>query len=555
MSIINFSKLVGENLQTELYDKDDWVEWRYCYAAGRLFRDEYLERFSDRETKAEFIRRRDLTPIPAYARLEINRVRNALTQRFPDIIRRGGNKAWQEAVAGVGKGVDRRGSSMNSYLGKHLLPEALVMRRVGVLVDAPRVNGDTAADVPEGFRPYLNYYPVEHIERVVPASVDSPSDWVAVIVKDISRDYDIESGKVTDRHSFRYFYLDPTRGNKVTIRKYNHDKEESEPPRFTNLDQIPFVLVDILESLIKDVCSYQIAHLNLISADTSYAIDANYPILTRQRGNAIPAHLLGEDDEADVGAQKGLWYDRGLQPPAWISPDTAPINTGFMLRKGYRDEVHELVTSALAALGEDGTMDAGLAFLGQCLEDAESRMWDHWNAYYRSSPPAIQTVYPEDWSLKTDEERLEEAKKYIDLMNRLPGQKGKKQAAMSAYDRWLRGKIPLTELDAIKKEVKDAPYSISDPGVVIKAKKEGIFSVETSALALGANEDEAEKAKKDKEDTQKAIQAAQMDQQRGGPGNPDASVDPNSNSVARQGDSPEGVQGRDEGDDNEEDED
>jgi hypothetical protein len=547
MPIINFSKITGENLQPELYDRDDWVEWRYCYSAGRLFRDEYLERFSDRETKKEFARRRDLTPIPSYARLEITRVRNALTQRFPDIIRRGGTKAWQEAVAGIGRGVDRRGSSMNSYLSKYLVPEVLVMRRVGVLVDAPRVIGETAADVPENFRPYLNYYPVEHIERLIPAPVESPSDWSAVLVKDINREYDVETGSVTDVQTWRYYYLDPARGNRVTIQKFNDKGEELESPIRTNLTAVPFVVFDILDSLIKDVCSYQIAHLNLISADTSYAIDANYPFMVRQRGNAIPAHLLGEDDEMFIGVKKGLWYDKGLDAPSFISPPVEPMKTSLELRKGFREEVHEMVTGALAALGEDGTMESGLAFIGQCLEDGESRLWDHWAAYEQINPSRRKTpqiLFPEDWSLKTEEERLNEAEKYIDLMNKLPGQKGKKTAAKTAYDRWLRGRIPLAELDAIKAEVDAAPYSISDPDIVIKAKKEGIFSAETSALALGANEDEAEKAKKDKEDTQKAIMAAQTDLQRAGPGNPGAAVDPNSNSVARQGDSAEGVQGR-----------
>lgn len=555
MPTINFPKLVSQTVQSELYDREDWVEWRYCYASGRVFRDEYLEPFSDRETKAEFKRRRDLTPIPSYARLEINRVKNGLAQRFPDIIRRGGTKAWQEAVAGTGRGVDRRGSSMNSYIAKYLLSEALVMRRVGVLVDAPRVIGETAADVPANFRPYLNYYPVEHIERIIPAPVDSPSDWSAVIVKDVNKNYDLATGETTDVQSWRYYYLDPDRDNRVTIQHFTDDGKESQPPIYTNLDSVPFVVFDVMESLVKDVCSYQIAHLNLISADTSFAIDANYPLLTRQRGNSIPAHLLGEDNEADVGAQKGLWYDKGLDRPGWISPDVSPITTGLALRKGFRDEVHELVTGALASLGEDGTIESGLAFIGQCLEDGEARLWDHWTAYEnadRSRRRVPQILYPEDWSLKTDDERLDEAGKFIDLMNKLPGQKGKKTAAKSAYDRWLRGRIPVSELDAIKAEVDAAPYSISDPNIVIKAKKEGIFSIETSALALGANEDEAEKAKNDKADTQKAIAAAQADQQRVGPGNPDAMVDNNSNSVARQGDSLEGTQGR--GGDGEDDE-
>lgn len=544
---ITFPKLVSQSIETDLYERDDWVEWRYCYAAGRLFRDEYLEPFSDRETKAEFARRRDLTPIPSYARLEINRVKNALSQRFPDIIRRGGTKSWQEAKEGTGRGVDRRGSSMNSYISKRLLSEVLVMQRVGVLVDAPRVTGETAADVPDNFRPYLNYYPVERIERIIPAPVDSPSDWSAVVVKDVNKNYDVNTGETGDVQSWRYYYLDPDRNNRVTIQHFDSEGKESAAPIFTNLDSVPFVLFDIMESLIKDVCSYQIAHLNLISADTSYAIDSNYPLLVRQRGNSIPAHLLGEDDEMETGVQKGLWYGKGLDAPAWISPDVAPITTGLELRNGFRKEVNELVTGALSSLGEDGTIESGLAFIGQCLEDGEARLWDHWTAYEQADPArrrVPQILYPEDWSLKNDEERLVEAGKFIDLMNKLPGQKGKKTAAKAAYDRWLRGRISISELDAIKAEVDEAPYSISDPNIVIKAKKEGIFSIETSALALGANADEAEKAKKDKADTQKAIAAAQADQQRVGPGNPDAMVDPNSNSVARQGDGPEGVQGR-----------
>lgn len=553
---INFSKLVGENLQAELYDRSDWVEWRYCYNGGRLFRDEYLEKFSDRETKKEFARRASLTPIPSFARLEVNRVKNALAQRFNDISRRGGTKAWQEAIDGTGRGVDRRGSSINSYLAKYILPEVLVMRRVGVLVDAPRVNGTSAADVPQNFQPYLNYYPVEHIERIIPAPIESPSDWAAVMVKDVKREFDYTTGAVTDKNVFRYYFLDPERGGLVTIITIDDQGKEQAAPIFSNLEKIPFVLYDIHESLIKDVCSYQIAHLNLISADTSYALDANYPFMVRQRGNAIPAHLLGEEDEASVGAQKGLWYDKGLNPPAFISPPVEPMKTSLELRRQFKDEVRELVTGALAALGEDGTMDSGLAFIGQCLEDAEARLWDHWTAYEQANPARrkVPTIaYPDDWSLKTDEERIDEANKYIDLMNKLPGQPGKKEASKVAYERLFRGRLSAADLDKIKASVDSAPYTTSDAKIIIDAKKEGLVSAETGSLALGFNPDEAEKAKADQKEKAQAIAAAQSDQQIGGPGNPDASVDPNSNSVARQGDDPmTGVKGRGEGKDNSE---
>jgi len=552
MPIINYSKLVGENLQIELHDRADWAEWRLCYGGGEEFRTEYLEEFSEREERKEFKRRRRLTPIPAYAKLEINRVKNALAQRLPDVVRRGGSKKWTEAIAGMGRGVDRRGSSMNSYIAKYLLPEALVMRRVGVLVDAPRVNGESAADVPKNFRPYLNYYPVEFIEKLIPAPVESVSDWAAVMVKDVNRDFDIETGEVTDVNTFRYYYLDPARDNKVTIATIDEQGLEIKAPLQTNLDAIPFVMFDILASLIKDVCSYQIAHLNLISADTSYALDANYPFMVRQRGNAIPAYLQGEENDAEIGAQKGLWYEKGLDAPAFISPPVDPMKTSLELRQAFRKEVNEMVTGALESMGDDGTMEAGLAAIGQCFEDAESRLWDHWVAYESSNPnnrKVPQILYPEDWSLKTDAERLEEANSYIDVMNKLTGQTGRKEAGKTAYERLFRGRLSVSLLDKIKAEVDAAPYTTSDANIIIKAKKEGLVSVETGVLALGFDPGEELKAEADAEKKAKAIADAQTDQKVGGPGNPDASVDPNSNSVARQGDDPVGgVQGRGEAD-------
>ena len=47
-----------------------------------------------------------MTPIPAFARLAINDVRNAIFQRMRDITRRGGTTSYQEAVAGLNLGVD-----------------------------------------------------------------------------------------------------------------------------------------------------------------------------------------------------------------------------------------------------------------------------------------------------------------------------------------------------------------------------------------------------------------------------------------------------------------
>ena len=55
----------------------------------------------------DFNDRLEMTPIPAFARLAINDVRNSIFQRMRNITRRGGSASYQSAVAGLNLGVDK----------------------------------------------------------------------------------------------------------------------------------------------------------------------------------------------------------------------------------------------------------------------------------------------------------------------------------------------------------------------------------------------------------------------------------------------------------------
>lgn len=537
---IDFKTLISQNTTSDLLEATDWLEWRYCYDAGNVFRDQYLERFSDRETVAEFTRRRSLTPIPAYARREINRVKNSLSQRFPDITRREGTKAWRDAVAGLSRGVDRRGSSMNGFLTKYVLAELLVMGRTGILVDAPVVPPGATLAATKDFRPYINRYVLEDIPIRIAADIDSPSDWKAILVRDKSTTFSIETGQESDEVSYRYFWLDSSRSNLVSIQKMDKDGKPVGPEIKTELNAIPFVLPDIGGSLIKDVCSYQISMLNMISSDSNYAIDSNYAFMVRQRGNNnAGAFLIGENDEPTAGVRKGLFYDKGLDAPQFISPPTEPMKLSLELRKEMKNEIRELVTGAIADLGEDGSIDAGLAFIGSILNDMEDRICDFWAAYEQKeeskrNPGTVS--YPETWSLKTDEERITEADLVLELMNKLPGQTGKKEATKMAYDKLYRGKLPTSLIDKIKKEVDDAPYTTSNHEIILGAVENGICGPETAGLALGFNADEAAKAQEAQAKRAEMIVAAQADAAGGAArGAKDLSADPNSNKLARKG--------------------
>ena len=533
--------LISNDFTTDkVFTAADWKQWRDCYEGGRQFRDIYLEPYSDRETTDEYNRRRDITPIPSFARKEIVSVKNSVSQRLPDVLRKGGTKPWREAVEGRLRGVDLKGSSMNSYIVKRILDDLLVIGKVGVLLDAPRVNGPTAADIPANFRPYLTRYHVEQIERLHPAAIDSESDWLAVRLQDDVPVFNVETGETEVKKRSRLFYLDDTRDNLVTIRFYDDKGKEDRPPTFTDLRAVPFVLPDIGVSLMAAACSYQIAMLNMISADSSYAVDANFATLVKQRGAAGGGdYLLGADTETEAGARKGIFYDKGMDAPAFIAPPSGPMEWSLELRREMKQEIHELVTGALMSVADDGSIEAGLAFIGGTLNDMENRLWEHWSSYMNTDPtrrnvPIVS--YPTDWDVKSDEQRIKEADALLDLMNKMPGRQAKKEAAKKALDKLYRGKIKESELVSMKKEIDDAPYATADPDILKMAGELGYVGAETGSLALGFEEGESEKAKEEKAERAQQIVAAQADAKgAAAAGAPEASVDPESNKLAREG--------------------
>ena len=61
-----------------------------------------------------------------------------------------------------------------------------------------------------------------------------------------------------------------------------------EHPLELKIKRIPFVLLDIGESLLKDAAHDQVAMLNLTSSDVSYAISQQLPLPDQTRGTCGP---------------------------------------------------------------------------------------------------------------------------------------------------------------------------------------------------------------------------------------------------------------------------
>ena len=266
----------------------DWQKWRLTYRGGEEFRNRYLERFNGREDAPDFEARKRLTPVPSFAKAAINRIRNSIFQRMHDITRRGGSVPYQRAIAGLDQGVDRRGSTMNAFLGIKCLTELLVMGRVGVFVDNSVVTGETLADVGNA-RPYLYAYQVEDILSWACTKPDEPSEFKSVLLRDTVMDYDqVTNLPIQDYQQMRLLWINPDTGL-VNLQFYSTEGDpidrDGQPggPIELELTRIPFVMLDIQDSLLKDICNHQIALLNLISSDVNFALKANFPFYVEQR--------------------------------------------------------------------------------------------------------------------------------------------------------------------------------------------------------------------------------------------------------------------------------
>jgi hypothetical protein len=533
------------------YETDEmyWFDWRSTYEGGPTFVNRNLKRYSNREDQEDFATRKFYTPIPSYAKAAVNDVRNSIFQRLRDVTRRDGSKNYMSAAAGEIGGVDNKGSSMQGFLGIDVLTELLVMGRAGVYVDMPQLTGfRTMAD--EGnARPYTYMYRVEDILSWAVAKPEEPGDFTAILLRDRGINYN--QGFAHGAHlpsggyvRYRFLWIDPSDG-KVKMKLYDEKDnlidlrgdilQEKGAPQDPNvgviqlsLDRIPFTMLSIGGSLLKDVYKHQVALLNLGSSDVSYAIKANFPFYVEQKDNrGVGSHLKQtvDDDgtsntsdnshpgtEARTGTTHGRTYDLKAEAPSFIHPSPEPLLASMKLQEKLEDDIRKLVNlavqnktgqraiSAEAMKLSDQGLEAGLSYIGLVLESAERDIASFWAAYESKDPARrqIATVkYPDRYSLKNDEDRVSEAKELADLMYTVPGKEVKNELAKNIVTVLLSGKVATETIDKIFKQIDEAGYATSDPDIIIRAVEAGLCGEQTGSEAIGFDEGEYLKARED----------------------------------------------------------
>jgi hypothetical protein len=511
---------------------NDWVLWRTTYRGGSEFRDRYLEKFTTREDQTDFQSRARVTPIPSFAKAALNDVRNSIFQRMGDIVRRGGSDAYQRAVAGLDLGVDRRGSTMNAFFGVKLLTELLEMGRVGIYVDAPVTPDVPTLNDAAAARPYIYKYDIEDILNWSCSKADAPSEFQSVLLRDTVLSFDQRTMLPTlTTQRYRLLWIDKDTGL-VNLQFYSLDGVEIGPdgepagPIVLQLTRIPFVMLDIGDSLLKDVCYHQIALLNLGSSDVNYALKANFPFYVEQRdlrtngshlkvaanadGTASTGGQGASDQDVKVGVTHGRAYDKGMNAPEFINPSSEPLRASLELQEKLEQDIRKLINLAVTNLtvrssAESKAMDnqgleAGLSYIGLVLESGERQVAEHWAAYEqrdarKRSVPTIK--YPDQYSLKTDGDRVEEADKLSALLFAVPGRTVKRESAKLIANLLLRGKVPVDTIAKIEEEIDEAPYATSDPDIISKAKEDGLCGEQVASMAIGFEDKEYLQARED----------------------------------------------------------
>ena len=525
----------------------EWEKFRLAFEGGLTFKTKYLKTFSNRESSNDYSTRREMSPVPAHAKGAILDVRNAIFKRMVDITRKDGPDSYTKAVQGLQHGVDGKGNSMNGYVGQVILPELLVMGRVGVYVDKPVLMTErlTLAEA-RATKPYLYYYQAEDIFSW---HYDDENRLDAVLLRDHTYTVNKETGLVDGEKEY-YRLLKKVDGG-IEIVLYGQADSKSVnaktemniigAPIVLGLKEIPFVIMELDSSLMTDVADYQIAMMNLASSDINYAIKANFPFYTEQFHPAAelphirPAEVAGEDTgdgtstsaeianarQQKTGVTQGRRYPIGTDRPGFIHPSSEPLKASMELQEKMKKDIRQLVglnlsniqavrASADSKQQDDRSLEGGLANIGLELEFGERNIGRIWWDYEKDSGGEITIKYPDNYSMRTDEDRRREAKELREAVPTIPSATFQKETTKDIITILQGHKISLEKLETMHKEVDESVVVITDPDILKQDHEAGFVGTKLASELRGYPEGQAAIAAIDHADRASRIVAAQI---------------------------------------------
>jgi hypothetical protein len=275
------------------------------------------------------------------------------------------------------------------------------------------------------------------------------------------------------------------------------------------------------------------------SSDINYSLKSNFPFYTEQYdiaadqsliAKAMPAieepegnpgeaaNAVSKGFEIEVGASKGRRYPKNVERPGFIHPSPEPMKASMEKQKELREEIRALVNLAVASLDsrqsaeskrEDNRgLEAGLSYIGMKLELAERHIADLWHQY-EGKDNDTHITYPNDYSLKSDAQRIEEAGSLAERRDQINSITYRRELSKQMVRLTLGRKADGEKLDTIYKEI-DTMVTITKDSETVRADhKEGLVSDSTASELAGYAKGEAEQAAKDHAERATRIALAQ----------------------------------------------
>jgi len=475
-----------------------WKRWRDAFEGGIAFRESYLKPFSKREDAVEFVNRREITPTEPHAKYALLEQRDCITQHLHEVERIGP----KEYLYAMRTNCDGLGNSFNSFISKYILPELLVIGRVGVIVDREAVKIVTKAD--EAKAPYVYLVRAEDVKSY---ATDMQGNYTKLLICRHTPAHDEATGLFTGIGPEEVLFEKVDSRIKVTI----NPKEKTEKVTWLDLDEIPYAEAKLTDSLMKDICEYQIALMNIISSDVYYGIVANFPFYVESgKGTQIYGQGKSEDataiePETNHGPMRGRYYQG--ERPAFINPSSEPLKANIDLRNDLKTSIRQILQLTLNRLkptrasGESKNSDTseketGLAAITIELECFENKIRDLFCDYLGTDDEGI-VKYPSSYQAPSVSDRAEEINMLCDLAKRSTSKLLRQCCAIKA------AKIALgpnnTDIIEIEKQIEKLDLPVVTVDDIKTLHEAGLIDTQTGTVLAGFKPEIAVKAAADHE--------------------------------------------------------
>lgn len=513
----------------------DWERFRLTMEGGEAYKDRFLKQ-KPGEYNEVYQERKRCATVPAFAASAVKKVRNAIYQRLDGVRRSGGSTQYQEVIDGKHGGIDMRGSTMEFFMGHEVLPELLSMGKVGIFVDSPDEDNINTLRDQGNKHPYMYTYRAEDIRNWEFFYKDEQLQFKNLLLRIRKETYDDTFGLVEDTsEQYRLFQVDMD--GAVWVQYFNYEGKpiakdgEILPhmmPEVMEVDRIPFVLLELEQSLLQNIVGHQIALMNMESLDINFTVRANNVLYLEQYDPAFemtwnqgPLNQdlsdqedsegnpeSGNPDEVKLGGNDARRYPTGTNEPTFAAPPSDPMRASMEKQQQLKDDIDRLLdlatvssrsryASAESKGFDERGLDSGLAAIGLVMEHAERQVGAIYTQY--DGGPAINVKYPERYSLRSDEDRRKDAKALAELEDAVNSATWRKSIRNEIAETMLGAKISDDDVEAIIREVAEAQDTPTCNIEKLRADIElGLVTRETASLSRGWPKGEAKKAEEER---------------------------------------------------------